>query len=243
MSIQKKDDDNEHDYDDIPLDEILDEIKNTPYLNKIYIDEIPLTVRTFLETKYSVFTGKVSVKFRLSTLKKLDREKTNELIHILRVATSMYEIKNMIEHNETLQKINSLLEEIKPNIEAEELYRTHRDLSDYSIIAARPLPYSPVLRPHFDAVSKKVAAAGPSLKKKTHDYSNEVKSSIVDMKKRVVPSEEANELYQLHASSDYSILPSKHWGGIKNLRGKKSRRKNKKFHRKNRKSRRKFKKM
>jgi hypothetical protein len=242
MSIQKKDDDNEHEYDDIPLDEILAEIKNTPYLNKIYIDEIPLTVRTFLETKYSVFTGKISVKFRISTLQKLDRKKTNELIRILRVATSMYEIKNMIKHNETLQKINSLLEEIKPNIASEELYRTHRDVSDYSIIAHKPLPYSPVLRPHFDAGIKKVAAALPSFNKKAHDYASEVKSSIINMKKSVVPSEEANELYKLHASSDYSTLPAKNLGGNKNLRGKKkSRRKNNKS--KSNKSRRKSKKM
>ena len=253
--MNKKEKDNEEDnnednkYNDIPLDEILYEIKNTPYLNKIYIEEIPLSVRTFLETKYSILTGEVSVKFRLNTLKKLDREKTNELIRILRIATSMYEIKNMIENNKTLQRINSLLEEIKPDIESEELYRAHRDLSDYSIIASRPLPYSPVMRQYFYNVGKKVASTVPIFKKKAHDYSSEIKSSVdkMKMKPHVEPSVEANELYKLHSSSDYSTLPSKYLGGKKtqkkrNKKSKKSKKSKKyKKSKKSKKSRRKFK--
>jgi hypothetical protein len=95
------------------------------------------------------------------------------------------------------------------------------------------------MRPHFDAVGKKVAAAVPIFKKKAHDYSSEVKSSMVDIKKRVDPSEESNELYQLHASSDYSTLPSKHWGGKKTQRKRNKNKKPKKY----KKSRRKYKKL
>ena len=171
--------------------------------------------------------------YLITILKKLNREKTNELVRILRIATYMYEIKNMIEHNQTFQKINSLLEKIKPDIEGEELYRTHRDVSDYSIIAARPFPYSPVMTPHFDAIVKKVSSTRPLLTKKYPAAQG--KLNIVNATKQVEPSKDANELYQLHASSDYSTLPSKHWGGLqskKNLRGKKTqkkRNKNKKF--------------